>query len=308
MDKLWAMQAFVAIAEHGSITAAAETLSTSTPSLVRTLAALERQLGVRLLNRTTRRQQLTDEGMEYLERSRHILGQISEADAAVSARRTAPEGRLVVTAPSLFGRLHVASTAIAFLERYPQVSIELLLLDRVVNLLEEGVDVAVRIAHLPDSSLVAVPVGEIQRVVCASPALLRRTGIPREPQDLANRPVVRFTTLGLRDEWEFQQGDRRRMVAVAGPFASNQADAAIDACLQGLGFGRFLSYQVQALLDAGKLKRVLQAFETEPLPVSLVYPHARLLSARVRVFVDWTSARLRTLLASNPQHAPRRRR
>jgi DNA-binding transcriptional LysR family regulator len=236
----------------------------------------------------------------------HILGQILEADAAVSARRTAPQGRLVVTAPALFGRLHVAPSAIAFLERFPQVSIELLLLDRVVNLLEEGVDVAVRIAHLPDSSLVAVPVGEIQRVVCASPALLRRTGIPREPQDLARLPVVRFTTLGLRDEWEFQEADRRRMVAVAGPFASNQAEAAIDACLQGLGFGRFLSYQVQALLDAGKLKRVLQAFETEPLPVSVVYPHARLLSARVRVFVDWTSARMRTLLASKPARARRR--
>jgi DNA-binding transcriptional LysR family regulator len=246
MDKLWAMQAFVAIAERGSITAAAETLSTSTPSLVRTLAALEQELGVRLLNRTTRRQQLTDEGMEYLERSRHILSQILEADAAVSARRTAPQGRLVVTAPALFGRLHVAPAATAFLARFPQVSIELLLLDRVVNLLEEGVDVAVRIAHLADSSLVAVPVGEIRRVICASPAFLRRTGIPREPQDLASRPVVRLTTLGQRDEWEFQEAGRRRMVAVAGPFSCNQIDAAIDACLQGLGFGRFLSYQVQA--------------------------------------------------------------
>jgi DNA-binding transcriptional LysR family regulator len=307
MDKLWAMQAFVAIAERGSITAAADSLNTSTPSLVRTLAALEHELGVRLLNRTTRRQQLTDEGMEYLERSRHILTQILEADAAVSARRTAPQGRLVVTAPALFGRLHVAPAATAFLARFPQVNIELLLLDRVVNLLEEGVDVAVRIAHLPDSSLIAVPVGEIRRVICASPAFLRRTGIPREPQDLASRPAVRLTTLGQRDEWEFQEAGRRRMVAVAGPFSCNQTDAAIDACLQGLGFGRFLSYQVQALVDAGKLKRVLQEFETEPLPVSLVYPHARLLSARVRVFVDWMSVRLRTLLPASRGHAPRHR-
>ena len=151
MDKLWAMQAFVAIIDRGSITAAADALDTSTPSLVRTLAALEQELGVRLLNRTTRRQQLTDEGMEYLERSRRILAEVSEAEAAVSARRTAPEGRLVVTAPALFGRLHLAPLTTEFVTRFPQVRIELLLLDRVVNLLEEGIDLAVRIAHLPDS-------------------------------------------------------------------------------------------------------------------------------------------------------------
>ena len=299
MDKLWAMQAFVAIIDRGSITAAADALDTSTPSLVRTLAALEQELGVRLLNRTTRRQQLTDEGMEYLERSRRILAEVLEAEAAVSARRTAPEGRLVVTAPALFGRLHLAPLATEFVTRFPQVRIELLLLDRVVNLLEEGIDLAVRIAHLPDSSLVAVTLGQIRRVVCATPALLRRTGTPREPQELARRPVVRFsTTLGARDEWEFWEAGRRRMVAVEGPFACNQADAAIDACLQGLGFGRFLSYQVQSLVAAGKLKLVLEEFEPEPLPLSLVYPHARLLSARVRSFVDFTSARLRPAFAS----------
>jgi DNA-binding transcriptional LysR family regulator len=288
MDKLRAMETFVRIVERGSLTAAAEMLRTSLPSVVRTLAALEEDLDVRLLNRTTRRIALTDEGREYFERCKRVLAEVDEAEAALSARRAAPKGRLRVTAPVMFGRLHVAPVATEFIGRHAAVQLELLLLDRVVDLLEEGIDVGVRIGRLPDSSLVAAPVGETRRVVCASPAYLKRAGTPKSPAELARHRCVNFTGLGT-EEWRLEK-DR---IPISPVFTSNQIDAALDACLDGVGIGQFLCYQVQALLDAGRLKRVLGEFEPAALPIHVIYPHARLLSSNVRAFVDWTVPRLR---------------
>jgi DNA-binding transcriptional LysR family regulator len=300
MDKLRAMEAFVRIVERGSLTAAADALGSSLPSVVRTLASLEAELDVRLLNRTTRRIALTDEGREYYERCRRVLAEVEEAEAALSARRAAPKGRLRVTAPVMFGRLHIAPVATGFAARHPAVQLELILLDRVVDLLEEGVDLAVRIAHLPDSSLVAIRVGETRRVVCASPAYLRRAGTPQSPAELARHRCVSFAGLNPGfDEWRF---DKER-VAVHAALASNQVDAALDACASGLGLGQFLCYQVQALLDAGRLKRVLADFEPAPLPIHVIYAHARLLSSNVRAFVDWTVPQLRKRLASGAARA-----
>jgi len=284
MDKLRAMETFTRIVERGSLTAAAEALGSSLPSVVRTLAALESALDVRLLNRTTRRIALTDEGREYYERCKRVLADVEEAEAALSARRAAPKGRLRITAPVMFGRLHVAPLVVEFLARYSAVQVELLLLDRVIDLLEEGVDAAVRIAPLPDSSLVAMPVGQTRRVACASPAYLRRAGTPRSPADLAKHRCVGFARLSPAE-------------APTPVLSSNQIDVALDACLAGAGLGYFLSYQVQALLDAGRLKRVLDQFEPPALPIHVIYPHARLLSPNVRAFVDWTVPRLRTRLA-----------
>ena len=266
MDKLRAMQTFVRIVERGSLTAAADAMGSSLPAVVRTLAALEAELDVRLLNRTTRRLALTDEGREYFERCKRVLAEVDDAEAALSARRAAPRGRLRVTAPVMFGRLHVAPIATEFVARNAAVQLELVLLDRVVDLLEEGIDVAVRIGHLPDSSLVAIPVGQTRRVVCASPAYLKRAGTPRSLAELA----------------------RHR----------NQIDVALDACLAGIGIGQFLCYQVQALLDAGRLARILAEFEPPPLPIHVLYPHGRLLSSNVRAFVDWTVPRLRKRMKS----------
>ncbi len=285
MDKLRAMQTFVRIVERGSLTAAADTLDASLPSVVRTLAALEAQLDVRLLNRTTRRIALTDEGREYYERCNRVLAEVEEAEAALSARRAAPKGRLRVTAPVMFGRLHVAPVATEFVARHAAVQLELVLLDRVVDLLEEGIDAAVRIGQLPDSSLVAIPVGQTRRVVCASPAYLKRAGTPRSPAELARHRCVSFTGLAP------PQGSSPVL-------ASNQIDVALDACLAGVGIGQFLCYQVQALLDAGRLKRVLGEFEPAALPIHVIYPHARLLSANVRAFVDWAVPRLRKRMKS----------
>lgn len=297
MDKLRAMATFVRIVEAGSLTGAAERLQTSLTSVVRTLSSLEQSLGVRLLNRTTRRIALTDEGREYFERCRRLLAEIEEAEAALSARQTTPAGRLAVTAPVMFGRLHVGPVLTDFLAAYPEVRAELLLVDRVVDLLEEGLDVAIRIGPLPDSSLVAVPLGSTRRVVCASPDYLARHGTPQSPADLAGHRGICFTGLAAGAEWEFGEGKAQR-VSIADTFVTNQIDAALDACAKGLGCARFLSYQVHGLLAAGRLVRLLPEHEPEPMPVSLAYPHARLLSPRIRAFIDWAAPRLRERLGA----------
>lgn len=287
------METFVRIVESGSLTAAAEALQLSGPSVVRSLAALEREVGVRLLQRTTRRSSLTDEGREYYDRCRRVLAEVEAADAVLTARQLEPSGRLRLTAPAAFGRMHVTPLVCAFMARYPAVEVELLLLDRVVDLIEEGIDAAVRIAQLAESSLVAVRVGQTRRVVCASPRYINKSGMPEAPGDLIQHRCIVFTGLAANNEWSFT--GRPARVAVHPVLRTNQFDVAIDACLQGLGCGQFLSYQVEGPIRAGKLRTVLDDFSPPPVPIHIVYPHARLLSPNVRAFVDLASARLRAL-------------
>jgi DNA-binding transcriptional LysR family regulator len=298
MDKFRRMQTFVRIVEQGSLTAAARTLEVSQPSVVRLLAALEAELGVRLINRTTRRMALTDEGREYYERCRGILGAVEEAEARLRSRRAQPRGRLRLTAPVLFGRQHLAPVVNEFLARHTAMQVELLLLDRVVDLLEEGVDAALRIARLQDSTLVAVPLGQVRRVFVGSPALLKRLGRPQRPEDLKDAPCVSFTGVGPADEWTFERSGRALRVKVASVLVSNQVDAALAACEAGLGWGRFLSYQVEDALRAGRLKAVLPDESAGTIPMQIVYPHARLLSANLRAFLDFAAPRLRKRVAA----------
>jgi DNA-binding transcriptional LysR family regulator len=293
VDKLAAMSTFVRIVDRGSLTGAADALGTSLPTVVRTLASLERHLGVRLLNRTTRRLHLTDEGTQYLERCRTVLASIEEAESALAARRVEPRGKLSVTASVLFGRRHVAPVVNAFVTRFPGVSIDLLLLDRVVGLIEEGLDVGVRLGKLADSSLVAIPVGTVRRVVCASPAYLRRHGLPAEPGDLARHRGVGFSGTTPSGDWRFRMGRRDVGFAIRNVVTCNQVDAAIDACVDGLGLGMFFSYQVSPQIAAKTLRYVLTEFETEPAPIHVIYPHSRLQSATLRTFVDACVTRLR---------------
>jgi DNA-binding transcriptional LysR family regulator len=297
MDKLRGMATFVRIVDSGSLTAAADALEVSGPSVVRLLASLERALDVRLLNRTTRRIALTDEGRDYYERCKRILAEVEEAEAVAGTRRGAPRGLLRVTAPVLFGRMHVAPLAAAFVQAHSGVAVDFLLVDRVVNLLEEGLDLGVRIGALADSTLVAVAVGEVRRVLCASPGYLARAGTPREPRDLRAHACLRFAGLESTDEWTFFAAGRRVAVRVAGPLSGNQAEPLLDACADGLGIGNFLSYQVAPLVAAGRLKLVLADWSPPPVPVSVVYPHAKLLPARTRLFVDWLRTRLPPRLA-----------
>lgn len=293
MDKLRAMTSFVRIVEKGSLTAAAASLDVSLPSMVRTLALLERELGTTLLNRTTRRIHLTDEGRQYLERCRAILAQVQEAEDILHARYVAPRGRLAVTASIGFGRQHVAPIMTEFLKRYPEVNAELLFVDRVVNLVEEGLDAAVRIGHLGDSSLVAIPLGKVRRVICASPAYLRKHGTPRRPEDLRGHRCIRFTGLAPRSEWQFRANARRITVPIDSIMSCNLSDTAIEACADGLGLGAFLSYMVAPLRRSGKLAYVLEDFEIEPLPVQFLYTRSRSLSTTVRTLAELCVARLR---------------
>lgn len=290
MDTLAAMRAFVAIVDAGSLTAAAAVLDRAPPSMVRTLAVLEEHLGARLLTRTTRRMSLTDEGRLYLERCRRILADVEEAEREVMDRDAEPRGQLRVTAPVLFGTRHVAPAMAELAKRHPGLRVELVLLDRVVDLVDEGIDVGIRIGRLPDSSLVLVPVGEVRRVVVASPASLRRHGVPRHPAELAALPCVEFRGLG---RWTFVEDGRELDVRVSGAFACNQAAVVVQACAAGLGFGRLLSYQVEPEVRAGELRVVLEAFEPPPLPVQIVYPGTRLPSARLRAFVGFIKEQLR---------------
>jgi DNA-binding transcriptional LysR family regulator len=293
MDKLLAMTTFVRIVDGGSLTAAANALGTSPPTVVRTLAALERQLGVSLLNRTTRRIHLTDAGARYLERCRVILSEVQDAEAKLSYSLAEPQGRLAVTASVLFGRRYVAPIVSEFIRRHKDVNVEMLFVDRVVNVVEEGLDVAVRIGHLRDSSLVAIRIGEVRRVVCASPKYLRRHGIPRVPQEIRGHLCVRHIGLSPRNEWSFRVGRRATSVPITCALASNEIDSALAACANGLGLGMFLSYQTAPYRRSNKVRYVLEEFETEPVPVQVVYPHTRRLSTTVRAFVDECVRKLR---------------
>jgi len=293
MDKLVAMTTFLRIVEAGSLTAAADTLDTSLPTVVRTLAALERHLGVSLLKRTTRRIHLTDEGAQYLERCRVILSALQDAEEALVSRRSEPAGKLTITASALFGRRHVAPIVYDFVRRHPQVSADMLFVDRVVNLVEEGVDVGVRIAHLKDSSIVAIPVGRMRRVVCASELYLTRHGVPQSPNDLRKHACVRHVGLVPRSEWQFRISNRRVSIPITSVITCNDIDSTVNACVNGLGLGMFLSYMVAPNRKHGQLKYVLEKFETEPTPVQVVYPQSKLLSNKVRAFIDECVSKLR---------------
>jgi len=286
MDKLKAMATFVRIADAGTLTAAAKAGQASLPAVVRSLAALESHLGVRLFNRTTRRITLTAEGRQYLERCRAVLTAVADAESELTADAAQPTGPLVITAPALFGQMYVAPAVTRFVQRYDKVRVKLLLVDRVVNLLDEGVDVAVRIGPLNDSTLVAQTVGALRRPVVVSPAYLEAHGEPTHPDDLRRANCVLFTS-NPGGAWTFHDGTRQFQVPVSGNLAFNMAIPAAEACVAGLGFGMFIEYQVAPHLAAGTLRTVLEAYEPPPRPINIVYPHARGLPARTRAFVAW---------------------
>jgi DNA-binding transcriptional LysR family regulator len=286
MDRIDAMQAFVTVADLKGFAPAARKLGMSPSGVTRLIAALEERLGARLLQRTTRQVALTDAGARYLERARRILSDVEEAESAAEGERTRPGGRLVVSAPNGFGRLHVSPVVSAYLQRYPEVSADLRLSDRMINLVEEGVDLAVRIGHLPDSTLVARHVGEMQRIVVASKDYLKRRGEPKTPEAIADHDTIHFGAMTAEPEWRFVADGREVRVSSTPRFASNSADAAIQYAEAGGGLTRVLAYQAADSLKAGRLKIVLAAFAPPALPIHIVYPTSRLLSAKVRTFID----------------------
>jgi DNA-binding transcriptional LysR family regulator len=283
MDRIDAMQAFVAVADLQGFAPAARKLGLSPSGVTRSIAALEERLGARLLQRTTRKVALTDVGMRYLERARRILADIEEAESSAEGERTRPSGRLVVSAPIGFGRLHVSPVMSKYLARYAEVSGELRLSDRVINLVEDGVDLAVRIGHLPDSTLVARHVGEMRRMVVASNAYLKRRGEPKTPEAIASHDTIQF---GAAPDWRFVEDGREIRLAPTPRLTTNSFDAAIQYAEQGGGLTRVMAYQAEQSLKQGRLKIVLAKFEQPALPIHIVYPTSRLLSAKVRAFID----------------------
>jgi DNA-binding transcriptional LysR family regulator len=286
MDRIDAMQAFVAVADLRGFAPAARKLGLSPSGVTRLIAALEDRLGARLLQRTTRQVALTDAGSRYLERARRILADVEEAEDAVEGERTRPEGWLAISAPVGFGRLHVSPVVSAYLKRYPDVGVDLRLSDRMINLVEDGVDLAVRIGDLPDSTLVARHVGEMRRIVVASHGYLAARGAPRRPREISAHDTIQFGAMAAAPDWRFVEDGREVRIPCTPRFATNSSDAAIHYAEQDGGLTRVLAYQAAEALKAGRLKIVLASFEQPAMPIHIVYPTSRLLSAKVRTFID----------------------
>lgn len=291
MDRWQAMRIFAKVAETGSFAAAGRQLGLSPPAVTRAVAALEAAIGTRLLTRTTRLVRLTEAGARYVEDCRRILADIAEAEAAAAGAYATPTGTLTVTASVLFGELYVLPILTEYLELHPAVAIRSLFLDRVVNIVEEGIDVAVRIGPLPESGLTAVRVGTVRRVVCGAPDYFARHGVPAEPGELAQHRIIAPIGASASPDWRFGDG---RAVTLRASLACNTNAAAIAAALGGFGVTRLLSYQVAGLLAEGRLQRVLAEHEPPPLPIHVLHPEGRRAPARVRAFVDLAVTRLRT--------------
>lgn len=293
MDKLYLMTVFVAVAEEESFAGGARRLQISPPAVTRAVAALEEVLKVRLLNRTTRHVRVTDAGMRYLEDARRIIGDVEEANETAAGVNAEPRGHLAVTAPVIFGRIFVLPCVIEYLQRYSEMEVSALFLDRAVNLLEEGIDVGVRIGELPDSSMKATRVGVVRQVICASPKYLKTHGTPSHPDDLTRYDVISAISVSPSIEWKFKEGSRGVTVRVKPRLKVSSNDAAIEAAVHDFGLTRLMSYQVASYISSGKLKVILSEFEPEPMPIHVLHREGRYASAKVRSFVDLIVASLR---------------
>ncbi len=299
MDQLHLMKAFVAVVDANGFAGGARALNMSPPSVTRAVNELESQLGVRLLYRTTRVVRVTEPGARYAEDCRRILADLAVADAAVAGQHSSPTGRLTLTAPVLFGARYVTPIVTEYLQRYPDVSAECFYLDRVVNMMEEGIDIAVRIGELPDSSMQALRVGRVRRVICGSPRYLEQHGIPNMPDDLQQHEIISASSVSPGAEWRLVQGARPCVVKLKPRLISSSNDAALVAAVAGFGLTRLLSYQVADHLRDGKLKVVLEDCEPSALPVHLVHREGRHASRKARAFLDLAVERLRANPALN---------
>ncbi|MCY1644190.1 LysR family transcriptional regulator [Methylorubrum sp. SL192] len=299
MDRLQGMRVFVRVAESGGFAGAARALSMSPAAVTRAVAALEAVIGARLFIRTTRSVKLTEAGGRYLEDCRRLLAEIAEAEATAAGSTATPTGVLTLTAPVQFGRLYVLPVVTDYLACHPAVAVRALFLDRIVNLIEEGIDVGVRIGHLADSGLTATRVGSVRRVVCAAPSYLERHGVPETPRDLRDHAVIGASNPGTLPEWRFGP-EGRTTVSVHARLVCNTVDAALAAALDGWGIARLLSYQVASAVAEGRLRILLTDDEEAPVPIHVVSPEGRRAPAKTRAFVDLAAARLRADPRVNP--------
>jgi DNA-binding transcriptional LysR family regulator len=298
MDRLDAMSVLLAAVESGSLSKASRELRLPLATVSRKVAELEAHLKATLLIRSTKGLELTPAGRSYVTAAKSILEQLTEAERAASGEYTEPRGDLVVTAPIMFGRLHVLPVVTRFLEAFPEVSVGLVMTDRIAHFLEDQVDVALRIGPLPDSNLIATKIGDVRHVICASPDYLAASGSPATLDDIDKHSLVSFQSVSALSTWSFEQDGAERTVSFRSRLSVNTIDAAIDAALAGAGLVRAVSYQIAGHVHAGRLAVVLEAFEPQPRPVHLVYDTQSRLPLKLRAFVDFVVPRLRERLAN----------
>ena len=293
MDQLHLMKVYVAVADEQGFAAGARKLSMSPPAVTRAIGALEENLGIKLLNRTTRHVRVTEAGERYLIDARRILNDVQSANELVAGINAKPRGHLTVTAPALFGRMFVIPGIVDYLQRYPDTEVDTLFLDRVVNLVEEGIDVGIRIGKLPDSSIRALRVGSVKLVCCASPAYLKQFGIPQHPFELHEHTIVTSLAVKNNMDWAFTNNQIKENVKIKPRLKVTTNDAAIEAVKSGFGITRLLSYQVAPYVASGELQIVLAPFETEAEPIHIVHRENHFSSKKVRAFIDLMAEKLR---------------
>ena len=298
MDRFEAMATFATIADAGSLTAAGRRLGVPLATVSRRLAELELHLGARLFVRSTRRIALTDAGQLYLVACKKILDDVDTADRAAVGEYSAPRGELVVTAPIAFGRTFLLPIVVDFLAKYPEINVRMNLTDRNSHLLDEQVDLALRIGSLPDSSMISTQVGTVRRVVCGSPRFFETNGLPKTPADMQAQSCVTFDALSSAETWKFRIDGLEAGIVVRPRLAVNTAEAAVDAAIAGVGATQVVHYQAAGAIRTGMLRTVLEPFEVEPDPVSLVYFGGGAIPLKLRTFIDFAGPRLRQQLVS----------
>jgi DNA-binding transcriptional LysR family regulator len=297
MDRLEAMSIIVAVAEAGSFSAAARRLGTPIATVSRKVADLEAQLKAELFQRSSRRMMLTDAGRDYVEACRRIIEQVEDAERQVSGEYRIPKGGLAVTTPWGLGHTHMLPIATEFLDAFPEISLRLLMTDRVVDTIEETVDLAIRIGNLPESSMIARQIGSIRVVTCASPQYLAECGHPQSPEDLRNFNCIAISDVASPAIWKFRKGKDTVPAEIRSRLCVNTSEAAVIAAITGAGLARVMSYKMDAAMRAGSLDLVLEAFEPDPLPVHIVYAPRNPVPLKLRAFIDWVTPRLKARLA-----------
>ena len=297
MDRLEAMSVIVAVNETGSFSAASRRLKTPVATVSRAVAELEARLKAQLFQRSSRQMTLTDAGRSYIEACKRIIEQVDDAERTVSGEYRIPKGDLAVTAPWGLGHMHLVPLAAEFLDAFPEIALRLVLTDRVVNTVDENIDVSIRIGPLPDSSLIATRVSSVRIVLCAAPPYLAARGTPRTPDDLVDHDCIGIADLAPQRSWKFAQGGRELAAPIRSRLTVNDSEAAIDAAIAGAGIARVMSYKMEAARRAGTLCIVLQEYEPEPLPMHIMYTERKPMPLKLRAFLNWVTPRLKARLA-----------
>ncbi|WP_454630916.1 LysR family transcriptional regulator [Bradyrhizobium cenepequi] len=297
MDRLEAMSVIIAVTETGSISAASRRLKSPVATVSRKVAELESRLKAQLFHRTSRRMTLTDAGRSYIEACKRIIEQVDDAEREVSGEYRIPRGELAVTTPWGLGHTHLLPLAVEFLEAYPEISLRLAFTDRIINTVQESIDVAIRVGVLPDSSMIATRIGSIRIVVCGSPSYLKAHGRPKQLSDLDKHDCITIDDHAIPSVWRFVRGSRARVAPIRSRLCVNTSEAAVLAAIEGAGLARVMSYKMDAAKRAGKLAIVLEEFEPEPLPVHIVYTPRKPAPLKLRAFLNWMTPRLKARLA-----------